>query len=129
MVSEINKKEKALIIITLTLMIGCYNAYTLSTYFVPNSFNIGFPFYTKHTEPIQWYMKDLGDRVAIFLLGGLLYFLIEANLNRKYTILLRATVLFLAKDVLDYIVCYDQFPSFWDIVFYLLILGYVVFKK
>jgi hypothetical protein len=126
MVRELNKEEKAHILVVLALIVGCYNAYSL---FYSFNLKVGFPFYPGHSEPIQWYAKDLGFRISIFLLGFLMYYLIQDSLNWKYTILIRATVGFLAKDVIDYIISYDQFAAFWDIIAYIGILCYVVFKK
>jgi len=126
MLRELNREEKVSVLLCLIALVFCYNAYSL---FGGSMVYVGFPFFPGHMEPIQWYAKDVGFRVSIFLLAALMYHLIRNGLNRKYDMLLRGTVGFLAKDILDYIVSYDQFTAFWDIVAYIGIILYVVFKK
>jgi hypothetical protein len=125
-VQSLNKTEKAVILLTLIAIIGCYNVHTFFDYV---DYSVGFPFFKGHSEPISWYIKDVGGRVSIFLLSGLMYYLIQDRLNWKYTMLFRATVGFLAKDVIDYIISYDQFTPLWDTVFYISIIIYVLFNK
>jgi hypothetical protein len=126
MLRELNREEKTCIVLTLVGVLFCYNFYSLFSHV---DFYVGFPFYPGHLEPIQWYAKDLGFRIAIFLLAILLYYLIKNGLNNNYNMLLRGTIGFLAKDILDYIVSYDQFTAFWDIIAYIGIILYVVLKK
>ena len=126
MLRELNREEKAQILLALIGMVFCYNVYSL---FGGLQVYVSFPFFPEHSEPIQWYAKDVGFRVSIFLLALLMYSLIRDGLNRKYDMLLRGTVGFLAKDILDYIVSYDQFTALWDIVAYIGIILYVVLKK
>lgn len=126
MLNELNRKEKAYILIVLALMVGCYNAYTVVEFL---DYQVSFPFYRSHSEPIAWYVKDLGFRISIFLLSTLMHYLIQDRLNWKYLLLIRGLVVFLGKDVIDYIICYDQFTAIWDIIAYIGIILYVIFKK
>jgi hypothetical protein len=123
---ELNREEKGVTILILTLIVGCYNAYQL---FIGFDIMVGFPFYPGHSEPIQWYAKDLGFRISIFLLASLMYYLIHDRCNRNYNMLFRATVGFLLKDVIDYCISYDQFAAFWDIITYIGIILYVLFNR
>lgn len=121
---RLSNKEKTIVLLTLSAIIGCYNLHTFFDYI---DYRVGFPFYKSHTEPIAWYIKDVGTRLSIFLLSGLMYYLVQDRLSFKYTMLFRVTTGFLAKDVIDYIISYDQFTAIWDTLFYISLIIYILF--
>lgn len=127
MARSLSNRQKERIVLSFIAIVICYNAHEIIPLFYPDNYFIGFPFFTDHKEPIAWYVKDIGFRIAIAIFSALLLYLEHNRLNLGFTMLLRATTGFLVKDILDYILCYDQFPVIWDILFYMGIIIYVLF--